>query len=399
MSVAALAGDIPTLGEPALHDKEKKVVDLMKYVDRNRDAVAGTWSLRENELKCDSAWQGRLGIPYQPSDEYDLRVEFTRTGGFNNVSQFVSHGGHRFAFTLGGWANSYGGFGAIGGRWANENATTIKSPGILHNGRRYSVVVHVRNTMIAASVDGKLVAKHETNFNDLDYPADSWVGEAILGVGANDSSTTFHKIEIAEITGEGKVLREPEGQAAAAAALPAMERFQDAQIVDGQWKSADGELIQESTRDSWPALLLFGDPEWSRYNVTLKAMPLAGKEAIGVCFNVADPRTYRSFDLGTFTNSRHRLMSVLGGNNEPEEYKDGAIEADQWYDIRLEVRGAECRCLLNGVTWFVGKRDERLAKGRIGLNAWRRPARFKDIKVTSEDDKTDLWNGLPKLPG
>ncbi len=61
------------------------------------------------------------------------------------------------------------------------------------------------------------------------------------------------------------------------------------------------------------------------------------------------------------------------------------------------MRGAECRCYLDGALLLAGT-DAQLTSGRIGFGAPLTAFRIKDIKVTSEDDKIILWEGLPKLP-
>ncbi len=394
-------GDVPNLGKPALADKAERTVDLMQHIDPVRDAVAGKWILRDGTLSCDRAWSARLSAPYQPPDEYDLHVDFERVDGFDLVNLYVSHNGHNFVFSLGGWDNTCVGFGHVSGRSQNENPTTVKSPGIVHNGRRYSVIVHVRKERIAASVDGQLVTDYPTDCHDLDFPADLSIADGVVGVGSRDNTTLFHKFEVAEIAGQGKLLRESGTRAAAAVSKPlavpeAMQKFPKAQVYSGEWKIVDGELARTSTT-AGSAKLVFGDPDWSDYNFTVKAKALPGKSEMGVLFGFKYNSKYRVFELGTKGNKLNRLQSKPG-DSPPTQTKEGGIEANRWYEIRIEARGPRCRCVLDGVEIFVGEADENRAQGRVGLEAWRREARFKDIKVTSADDKIVLWQGLPEIP-
>src|SRR5262249_25711293 len=100
--------------------------------------------------------------------------------------------------------NTLGGFSIINEVHADKNSTGFRAKEMLRNGRRYKSVVHVRRGLIAASVDGKLVAEYKTGISDLRIPIEWGVGDGLLGVYSWASPTIIHALEIAEITGKGE---------------------------------------------------------------------------------------------------------------------------------------------------------------------------------------------------
>ena len=65
------------------------VVNLMQFIDPQRDALHGIWRMEQNGLLSDDGQYARFRIPYQPPDEYDFRIVFTRVEGNNDVCQLL----------------------------------------------------------------------------------------------------------------------------------------------------------------------------------------------------------------------------------------------------------------------------------------------------------------------
>jgi hypothetical protein len=197
----------PSLAKPAPNDKPWRVVDLMPLIQPRVDAVNGTWARVGDQLRVAQCTVfARLAIPYQPPEEYDFHVEFTRSVYINEVAMLLSGKQVSFAYLMGFNCNTACGFADIRGVAPDASPAGVKAPGILLNGRKYSAVVYVRKDFIAASVDGKLVAEYPTHGSDLAIPPPWAISDGLLGVGSWFAPVTFHKIEIAEITGEGKTL-------------------------------------------------------------------------------------------------------------------------------------------------------------------------------------------------
>jgi hypothetical protein len=189
------------------------------------------------------------------------------------------------------------------------------------------------------------------------------------------------------------------GGEGAAGAILTGEQMRPSRI-SGEWSREGDELVQSrmSKEGGYEIAydVVFGDEEWSRYNLSLKAKAVGGSNCFAVRFHVLGDR-YRVFRLGS-DNAVHLLSSAHQGRFDRQytESRRGTIKRDHWYEVRIEVRGTSCRCLLDGVEWFSGE-DSRLAKGRLALATIGSVVRFRDIRVTSEDGETVLWEGNPLL--
>lgn len=197
--------------ESALADAKKllprevgppQTVNLLRLIDPQRDTVRGTWVEKDGALIGDGT--ATLRIPYQPPEEYDFRIEFTRMNGTGSIGQMLSAAGASFTWIMAANLNKDCGIEEIDHKRAWENHTHVSDQSVLQNGRRYTSIVHIRKKGVSVEVEGRPIAQHETDFSDL-TPHFRWdVGRNCLGIGSWDSKTAFHVIELVEISGEGK---------------------------------------------------------------------------------------------------------------------------------------------------------------------------------------------------
>jgi hypothetical protein len=180
-------------------------VNLLKLADTKRDAVHGTWQLRNGELICTSAEHHcRFEFPYEPPEEYDFQVAFARLEGHDCVLQLCAVGEHRFMWLMDGHTNKMG-FDYIDGKDIDTNPTGL--PYRLQNGQRYVSLVKVRKNGVQAFLDGRLVDQWKTDYKDMSSP-DQYALHNLrtLGVAAWESPTIFYSAKVTEITGTGKRL-------------------------------------------------------------------------------------------------------------------------------------------------------------------------------------------------
>jgi len=188
-------------------------IDLLSIIEPARDSVAGTWRMQDGALVAEKALFGRIEIPYQPPQEYDLRVVFSRRDGNDAVTQILSRNGRSFGWTMGAANNTVFGFETVGGVSAAANPTTVKNAAGLENGRKYTALVKVRAGGVKAWLDGKMISEWKTDYSDLDIYADWKLRDpALLGLGSWNSTTFFHKVEILEVSGKGTVRAESRPQ-------------------------------------------------------------------------------------------------------------------------------------------------------------------------------------------
>jgi len=110
----------------------------------------------------------------------------------------------------------------------------------------------------------------------------------------------------------------------------------------GDWSVQDGALHQESLRENIRAFA--GDKRWNNYTYTLKARKLSGDEGFLIPFLVQDESVKAWWNIGGWGNTRHAIeMDGIIGNEVP-----GRIETGRWYDIRIQLQGANIKCFLDG---------------------------------------------------
>ncbi len=95
----------------------------------------------------------------------------------------------------------------------------------------------------------------------------------------------------------------------------------------------------------------FGDYAWKDCTLTLKARKLAGRGGFGVIVRNSTGGSYLQWNVGSGNNGQHTFEARLASHSEDEtaiERKPGSIEADQWYDLKVEIRDSKVACYLNG---------------------------------------------------
>ena len=109
----------------------------------------------------------------------------------------------------------------------------------------------------------------------------------------------------------------------------------------GSWKTEDGVLRQNGTNGGARAILK--GRFWSDCTVSLKARKLKGAEGFLVAFNVRDPEARTWWNLGGWNNTRHTIEM-----NGIVSQIPGSIEAGRWYEVRIQLKGTQADCYLDG---------------------------------------------------
>ncbi|MCY3022999.1 MAG: hypothetical protein NTW87_28820 [Planctomycetota bacterium] len=178
---------------------------LLALVNPVKDAVAGVWKSDGHAVTSDNATGARIMFPYAAPEEYDVRMEFTRVSGSSTVSLILSKAGHAFDFEI-ARPDGIAGFECIDGK--SLEATPGKAKFTVTTGRKYSVVVQVRNAGLRALVDGKQIVLLPADYKGMTVSS-AWrlPNAECLGIGSYNSPTTFHAVDIIEVTGKGKRMR------------------------------------------------------------------------------------------------------------------------------------------------------------------------------------------------
>lgn len=110
----------------------------------------------------------------------------------------------------------------------------------------------------------------------------------------------------------------------------------------GTWSVIDGALRQTGRDEGCRAVI--GDPGWCDYTLTLKARKLGGDEGFLIVVQGANDDSKTWWNLGGWENTLHGIEMP----GVPMERIPGRIETGRWYDIRIELEGAQIRCYLDG---------------------------------------------------
>lgn len=192
-----------------LQAAEPKWQSLLAAVDP-ANAVAGEWTKASEALRVSAANGARLQLPVAPKGEYDFRVSFTRQTGQNSIVLFLVHGGKVCACEVDAWGQHLGGLQNIADRDLRQNPTRTENIA-LKNGRRYTLTVEVRKNRIRALLDDKVLFTQKTSGADLSLP-DLWrlPSQDRLGIGAWNSATTFHAIDVRSLSETPLTILQPD---------------------------------------------------------------------------------------------------------------------------------------------------------------------------------------------
>ncbi len=163
---------------------------------------------------------------------------------------------------------------------------------------------------------------------------------------------------------------------------------------DGEWLREGAELVQ--TELNKKTGLFFGDVEWSDYDFSCQAMRVAGPHGFDIIVRATDKYNYYILTIGGWGNRRHAWNSVNEGVfTEFKGWRNAGVNANQWYQVRVSVRGSHCQCFLDEQLLF-DFTDQNHLRGAVGVSTYETKVRFRNIKVTALDGKV-LWGGVPEL--
>jgi alpha-L-arabinofuranosidase len=83
--------------------------------------------------------------------------------------------------------------------------------------------------------------------------------------------------------------------------------------------------------------------------ISLRARKTGGSEGFLIGFGALDDESYYWWNLGGYGNTQHVVEKFSSGDKSAAAPGvSGKIDAERWYDIRIEVSGQRVRCLLDG---------------------------------------------------
>ena len=155
-----------------------------------------------------------------------------------------------------------------------------------------------------------------------------------VGVGTWNTQSEFRDIKVVK---DGQTLYASDFETGAKEWTP----------VGGEWKLVDGYLRQAAGGSNRRAVT--GDSAWSDYTYTLKARKLGGAEGFLILFSVKSGEDFVWWNIGGWGNTRHAIeVGSDGGKSIAGKEITGSVETGRWYDIRVELKGQNVKCYLDG---------------------------------------------------
>lgn len=119
-------------------------------------------------------------------------------------------------------------------------------------------------------------------------------------------------------------------------------------VMRGEWNVEDGILRQPTPAGD--ALVYLDGLELSDCVITMQARKIRGFEGFRVVFGLKDDRHYFMADMGSHTNESviFREIGDKGSVSLFDYRNQEPIEADHWYDVRIEIKGSVWKCYMDG---------------------------------------------------
>ena len=203
--------------EAAAIEKEWKelagglTLDLLPLVDLKTHAVSGEWKWSGKVLiGASTEKQGRLQLPYEPSEEYDIEVGLRRVVGKDGFSVGLALGDRQVLAMLDGWpALGYSsGLDLVDGKPARENTMAVQGQQ-LKAGKDHTIICSVRTGKIDMLVNGKAALSFKGEFARLSLFKDYVVPnpKALFLLLGPQSSYQIDRIVVTPVKGKGTILK------------------------------------------------------------------------------------------------------------------------------------------------------------------------------------------------
>ncbi len=168
----------------------------------------------------------------------------------------------------------------------------------------------------------------------------------------------------------------------------------------GPWRMDGQTLIHEAPLEKQdadpPALLLFGDPNWTDYILEGEVQARGEGARLGLAVRANSGADVLWVELTQQAKARSKLVRISGGQRQTLQEADSPhFKADGWTRVRIALLGDQVKVFIEEELLFDAP-VAGLSRGCIGLGGMQGAARFRRLQVKRSDGHL-LWTGLPKL--
>jgi len=174
--------------------------DLIAFMDPKKDSFAGTWERTGTRIGIANGGFSRIEIPYEPPDEYDLRVVIEVPAGADTETVLL--------LTRKGRACAMSIYPSRGNGAIYNSGDPVRFPTPIVTGKPFTVLVQVRNDSLKALIDDKPCLDWKPDWTTLG-PHVAWNprNAKLLGFGATGANVSFVSAQLVEVTGHGRKSR------------------------------------------------------------------------------------------------------------------------------------------------------------------------------------------------
>jgi alpha-L-arabinofuranosidase len=153
--------------------------------------------------------------------------------------------------------------------------------------------------------------------------------EGYIGLGTWNNSAEFKDLKV--VSPAGKILYQNNFT----------KNIDDWEIKGGDWSVKDGILCQTAFAANTTAFV--GDKSWKDYSIFVKARKISGDNGIQIYFRNRNKDERIRWEMGGNMNAAFVMQNGITNENLP-----GSIEANRWYDIKVEVKGTRVKAFVDG---------------------------------------------------
>jgi alpha-L-arabinofuranosidase len=156
-----------------------------------------------------------------------------------------------------------------------------------------------------------------------------------IGLGSWETDVEYTGLSVT--TPDGKKLFEPDLK----------KQIEGMDTPEGDWQVRDNSI--RPVRRNASTWAFMGDPQWTDYTVNVRARKRGGREGFIILWHATDKNNYHWWNIGGWGNTATQAEAVVeGGKSQYGASTDFTVEANRWYDLRLEVTGNRIRGYVDG---------------------------------------------------
>jgi alpha-L-arabinofuranosidase len=394
-------------GGPAYNERYALIYDAIKAKYPQIQTVACLWNGRPNSRPIDILDEHYYDTPqffFRNANRYDT---YDRKGPKIYVGEYAVTRGSG----AGNLISAVGEAAFMTGMERNSDVVTMSSyaPLFTHvEGKRWNPdLINFDNVRSYGTPSYHVQQMFASNKGDIVLPVEMALPTSAMakkvelkgsaGVGTWSTRAEFKDFKV--LAPDGNVLYETtfknaddwrgiSRESGAGAALPAAAVAQGQTGAGGarRWEVRDGVLASVTGQEGVTATV--GDRNWTDYSVNVKARKLSGDEGFLVLVRHENADNYVWANIGGWRNNRTAIeRSHDGDKQEIGTGSDFKVEANRWYDIRVEVKGEQ-------IAVFVD--DKQVASARDQAAPQTRVFTTASLEESTGDVIVKVVNALPQ---